>query len=179
MKKNLLFAAAALGLLLGALEVQADDRRGYDRGRGQDRNFNRDNRGFNQPGYNRNWDRRDYDRRDYNRRNVSVNVNINDRWRPAYRPYTYSGIGYSLGFGSWGSGFSAWSAPVIVSPRVVRQPVVVYQNTYVNAAPRGTASTYNSGTSLLRDINGRCFERSYDSFGNETRYELPVSACNF
>lgn len=182
MKKSLLFAIAALGLLLGTLEAQADDRRGFDRGRGQDRNFNRDHRGFNPPGFNRNWNNRNwnnrgYDRRDYSRRNVSINLNINDRWRPAWRPYTYSSFGYSVGFGSWGSGFSAWSAPVVVSPRV-RQPTVVYQNTYVNSAP-ASVSTYGTGTSLLRDINGRCFERSYDSQGVETRIELPPSACNF
>jgi len=58
--------------------------------------------------------------------------------------------------------------------------VVVYQNTYIDATPRGpVTTTLHSGTNLLRDINGRCFERSFDTYGNEIRVELPASACNF
>jgi len=178
--KNLLLVTTALAFVIGATELMADDRRGFDRGRGNDRSWDRGwDRGFNPPGHNSNrWGRTN------NRSRVSINVNVNDRWRPAYRPYNNwntfgSSIGYSVGFGSWGSGFSAWSTPAPVYRQ--RQPVVVYQNTYIDATPRSSVTTtpLRSGTSLLRDINGRCFERSFDNNGNETRVELPATACNF
>lgn len=177
--KNLLLVTTALAFVIGATELMADDRRGFDRGRGNDRSWDR---GFNPPGrsFNNNGNRWS---RVNDRSRVSINVNVNNRWRPAYRPYNNwntfgSGIGYSVGFGSWGSGFSAWSTPAPVYRQ--RQPVVVYQNTYIDATPVSpVTTTLRSGTSLLRDINGRCFERSFDNGGNEIRVELPASACNF
>ena len=35
------------------------------------------------------------------------------------------------------------------------------------------------GRRLLRDLDGRCYERSLDADGNELRTELPSSACNW
>src|SRR5262245_19780065 len=49
----------------------------------------------------------------------------------------------------------------------VPPPVVITQGV---AAP---------GHHLLRDLEGRCYERSTDSAGNELRTELPPSACNW
>jgi len=173
--KNVLMASVALAFAIGATDAIADERRGGDRGRGPDRSFDRGyDRGFSSPGFNTNrWrGRNDRDR-------VSFNININDRWHPAYRPWGWNSFGYNVGFRSWGTGLSVWSGTYPVYRR--QQPVVVYQNTWIDTGPRSTTVpvVINGGTSLLRDINGRCFERSYDRLGNETRVELPTSACNF
>lgn len=36
-----------------------------------------------------------------------------------------------------------------------------------------------AGRSLLKDLQGNCFERSYDSRGRESRVQLPETACNY
>ena len=90
-------------------------------------------------------------------------------------------IGYNNnpGIRSWSNYGSSWSA----APRVItrsRAPVVIYQNNYFNRSGSVTSRLPSqSDTSLLRDVQGRCFEREYDSRGNEMRTELPSSACNF
>jgi hypothetical protein len=87
---------------------------------------------------------------------VSVNLNFGSvipDWR--YRDYQRA----------------TWSAP--------RSTVVVQQNTYINSQPRVVSGSTYSTPSLLRDVNGRCYERSYDSRGNEVRIELSPSSCNF
>jgi len=73
-------------------------------------------------------------------------------------------------------------SPVNAHTRVIyNQPTVVYVNN--NSGNPGHVITQSSErrneSSPLRNINGLCFERSYDSRGLETRVQLPDSACNF
>jgi len=50
--------------------------------------------------------------------------------------------------------------------------VVVRETTTYAPAPA-------TGRHLLRDLEGRCYEREVDSAGNEVRTELPREACNW
>ena len=61
--------------------------------------------------------------------------------------------------------------------------VVIEHNTYISQpVERSSVTTYSSrtsGTSLLRDLQGRCFERVIDRNGNEIRTEIDASECDF
>lgn len=170
---KLLACTAALLLLFGTQTTLADGRRDRDRGHSHYDNHNS----------HRGWDRHDRwnraDRWDRRRDRVSLSVNVGTLWpnytysdwryRDYYRATSGLGVAYT----------TAWGTPVW---GYNNRPVIVHQNTYVNTAPRTrviTRSTRSSGSSLLRDINGRCFERETDRYGNETRSELPAESCNF
>jgi hypothetical protein len=162
--KKLLACTAALLLLLGTQTSFADHRDRWDR---------HDNgRGWAHGRHDRDrWERRDRDFRDH----VSVNLSFGHvlpDWR--YRDYhrATSGVGISY--------TTTWGPPSNVY-RYDSRPVIVHQNTYINEAPRTRVVTRSGRgrTSLFRDITGRCFEREIDGRGNETRTELPASACNF
>ncbi len=171
---KLLTCTAALLLLLGTQTTLADDRHGWDRDRGNS-HYDRDRHDNG-----RGWGRRDRDDRRWNNRrhdhrdNVSVSLSFGNVW-PDYRYRDWNratsglGIAYTTTWGAPGWGYNS------------RRPVVIHQNTYVNEAPRARVVTRSSrsGTSLFRDINGRCFEREIDRNGNETRIELPASSCDF
>lgn len=188
MNKLLACTTTLLLLLLGAEATLADDRNHRDRDRGYDRHDSR--------GYERRDERRDdrYDNRRHDHDNVSFNVNFvnsigyrgvgNHRWREDYRDRRWNNFGVGIGYTTFGvNSFDTWGSPYNAWGYNNRQPVVVYQNTYIdNPAPRTTVITRSaprSGTSLLRDVQGRCFERETDRNGNESRTELPASACNF
>jgi hypothetical protein len=185
-----------------------DDRRGYERDnrgndfrrndntyRNDDARWNGNARRNDSRNDNRNWNR---NRNDRDRDRVSVNLNFGNvagsRFRPYYRDYGYSSFGFGIGYNTLGLGtFNTFSYPYgswgysnfgyDAYHYNQRRPVVVYQNTYIERpATRTTVITRTaprSGTSLLRDVQGRCFEREIDKFGNETRTELPASRCNF
>lgn len=172
--KKLLVPLMLLGLLLGAETALADrdDRRGYDRGHDRDyrssyhNNHNNKGRAWGRRDAQRGWDR--------------------GRWHNDRRGQRDSDVRISLNFGSvlphrhsiFGSGFgSSWNKPARHYNK--RQPVVIYQNTYINRSTPIVSYPSTSGSSLLRDVNGRCYERSTDYRGVETRIELPASACNF
>lgn len=162
--KKLLVTAIAACLMLGSATSFADrdDAKRWSQSR-------HDN------GYHRGWDRGDrWDRRWDNRRrdrdhdHVSINLGFGNSW--GY-PYTGSYFGFGVG------NYSSWH-------NRNRAPVVIYENnTYIErSAPRTTVITRSaprSGTSMLRDVNGRCFERQYDRNGNETRIEVSPAECNF
>jgi hypothetical protein len=169
---KLLACIAALLLLLGTQTALADHRDDWNRGNSH---FDRHDNGRGWDRYDNRWDRRS-DRRD----NVSISLSFGNVWpAPRYNDWRYRdwdratsgvGIAYTTAWGAPGWGYNS------------RRPVIVHQNTYINEAPRTrvvTRSSRSNGSSLLRDINGRCFERETDSYGNETRTELPASACNF
>ncbi|MEY4641918.1 MAG: hypothetical protein RLZZ227_1912 [Pseudomonadota bacterium] len=168
--KKLVAAAAAVLLLLGA-NLSFADRDGWKdhgRGRGHDREWRDNDRGWDH------HDRDDWHRHDRDRDRVSVSLSFGNAWgSPFYRDRSWNGVGVGYDrFDSWGY------------DRRYRnnRPVVVYQNnTYIAPAPRTRVITRSNpaGTSLLRDIDGRCFERETDRNGNERRMELPSSACNF
>ena len=154
--------------------------------------------------YNRNADRHHFDRRIDNRQgarfnngynsrfnnrssNWSVNLNLNSGW-PAYSRGGFGSSYYTAYPYRFGS-YTTIGGLGIVSTRN-RNPVIVEHNTYINnsrpvyAEPYRESEVYTrrspgAGTSLLKDLNGRCFERSHDALGNETRIELPATACDF
>ena len=186
---KLLLTAISVCLLAASSLSLADNRRdsggnhnnswSSDRG-GQFRNDNRrnDNR--------RNNDRRDDNRHVESRSRVTVNLQFGNvrgsRWAPYYRePVRSRSFGYEP-FSNFG--YSSYSYPrsTVIWGGPARQSAII-NNTYVQ--PARTTSTVITrsaapvGSSLLRDIEGRCFEREIDSYGNETRTELPASACNF
>ncbi len=174
---KLLVCTTTLFLVLGTGATLADDRHRGDRDTGYDhRDERRDER---------------YDNRRHDRANVSYNVNFvnsvgfgNQRWRQDYHDRRWNNFGAGIGYTTFGvNSFDSWGSPYSNWGYNNRQPVVVYQNTYIdNPTPRTTVITRSaprSGTSLLRDVHGRCFERETDRYGNETRTELPASACNF
>jgi hypothetical protein len=57
--------------------------------------------------------------------------------------------------------------------------VVVVTDSSRSSVPVHSLSTETYEYSLLRDIHGNCFERSYDNQGREIRVQLPAAACNF
>ena len=117
-----------------------------------------------------------------------------------YRPSRYDGWLVSLNLGSgyssaWygsgvGIGSNYYGAGLGGSPFIPyrnRTSVIVSQPTvvYVNDSSRVTGQVLQESVnvrparSLLRDIHGDCFERTYNRSGRETRIQLPASACNF
>ena len=102
---------------------------------------------------------------------VSLNFNSVPDWR--YRDYQRATSGLGIAYTTtWGAPYNTWN-------RRGGNTVIVHQNTYVNNEPRVVHRSTRNTSSLLRDVNGRCFERNVDSRGNETRIELPASNCNF
>ena len=174
--KKLLACTAALLLLLGTQLTFADHRDGWGRDRDHSRYERHDNGRGNAWGRRDRWDRRGG--RDYRDR-VSVNLNFGSAfpdWR--YRDYRRATSGLGIVYST------TWGAPANVWRYNDRRPVIVPQNTDINAAPRTTTTRVvrrpgRNSTSLFRDLNGRCFEREIDSRGNETRTELPASDCDF
>jgi len=114
-----------------------------------------------------------------NNDNWSVNLNLNSGWS------SYSNLNYRSGFQSWGNPWASYTTIPglgIVSTRPA--PVIIEHNTYITSNPVITGSAYQgsnrrSATSLLKDRYGRCFERRFDALGNETRIEVPATACNY
>ncbi|MGV3590934.1 MAG: hypothetical protein ACO1PZ_04540 [Gammaproteobacteria bacterium] len=165
MNKLIACTAAAVLLVLGAQTASADHRDRWDRGHSH----------YDHPGKGRGWGHGHRNRapvrvRDHD--HVSINLNIGNAvpdWR--YRDYqrATSGLGISYTT-SWGA--PSWN-------RRGGDTVILNQNTYINNEPRVVHRSTRNTTSLLRDVSGRCFERSFDSRGNETRIELPASSCNF
>lgn len=136
---------------------------------------------------------RDWDRRQGFRRNRDTDVSVNiiigaPRARYFDRGYNsiFNTFGYGVGYSSFGGQYYLNHGLGSVYPswnRRQSRPVIIEHNTYIEVPTerRGVTSYRNrqSGTSLLRDINGRCFERHVDIDGYETRIELDASECNF
>ncbi|MES2604190.1 MAG: hypothetical protein V4603_04585 [Pseudomonadota bacterium] len=186
--KTLLKLLLIVPFLFAGTLALADNRsnRGHDNGRHEGWS-NRD-RG--------NWDNRANSRR-RNNDNVSLNVIVGggSRYYPGYNTYnrynnynSFNTFGWGVGYSTFGSSFGSnlyINNSYPYSRRYVdRRPIIIERNTYIERpVNRGSVTTYSnrrdSGTSLLRDINGRCFERYVDSRGNETRTELDASECDF
>ena len=144
---------------------------------------------FYNNGFNRNFSRNNFNTNNrfryfntgnrYRHDNWSVSLNLGSAWVGSS---AYSGIG-GLYYGTsvLGNSYYPYRNRTTV---IYSQPSVVY----VNDSPRvtGRISEYadermsaTPARSLLRDIHGDCYERSYDERGLETRIRLPASACNF
>jgi len=153
--KTLLSLTLLVSLGLFSTATLADHRSNRDHDSEGERRFS--NRG-NPTQHWDNSDRRTTYRRDRDN-DVSVNLIIGTGSRPfqghAYSPWSYRN----------------------------NRPVVIEHNTYIERpAERGGVTTWRNrpiGTSLLRDLQGRCFERVTDRNGNEIRTGLDPSECDF
>ncbi|MEI7949147.1 MAG: hypothetical protein WCI66_02750 [Gammaproteobacteria bacterium] len=102
--------------------------------------------------------------------------------RPHYN--LYPGIGLGIGMGI---GYSAFGAPYYGHPYgypygghyYPSREVIVEHNTYSEQPETSSVPIHRNETSLLRDLQGRCYQRTYDQHGNELRTELDPSDCNF
>lgn len=103
--------------------------------------------------------------------------------RPHVGAYSAIGLGIGLGVG-YGIGYSAFGAPYYGYPYSSwyygpPREVIVEHNTYVEQPSERVYTSRPNETSLLRDLQGRCYERTYDRNGNELRTELDPAECNF
>lgn len=105
--------------------------------------------------------RASWNNRNFRRDNWSVNLNLGNSWYGN----SYS---YGVGYNSWHRPLSTHTTHTRV---IVREPSVV--------VVRDPTQVRHSGRSLLRDLEGNCFERSTDDQGNEVRIQLPDRACDF
>jgi len=106
---------------------------------------------------------------------------------PVYRPHYYSSFGLGVGVG-FALGYPFYGYPYYGSPYYYGSPqeVIVERNTYIEPSDSTTTvireaapAPRASGTSLLRDLQGHCYRRTYDQNGNEQRTELDPAMCNF
>ncbi|HWK55134.1 MAG TPA: hypothetical protein VNR18_12235 [Hyphomicrobiales bacterium] len=130
---------------------------------------------------NRGW--RGHDRHPVVRHVQPYRNHSSDRWSFSLnlgRPY-YASPGLSMGWSNRGrNSFNSFynPRPIVVAPRQPRT-VIIENNTYVTPGTTVTYGSVQGATSLFKDRYGNCYERRYDGYGNETRIELPYSACNF
>ena len=139
------------------------------------------------------WHDREWAGRQDFRRNrdtdVSVNIIVGSPRMRYYNPgynSIFNTFGYGVGYSSFGGQYflDHGIGPLYPSwNQRPRRPLIIERNTYIELPEeRSGITTYRnrpSGTSLLRDINGRCFERHVDGDGYETRIELDAADCNF
>lgn len=156
-----------------------------------DRRSNRDDdtHGYSNRGNSsQHWDNRDRRPTTYRRErdtDVSVNVIIGAgrQYNPGYNSI-FNTFGYGVGYSSFGGQYFL-NQGYPYSPWSYRnnRPVVIEHNTYIEQpVERSGVTTYRnrpSGTNLLRDLQGHCFERVIDRNGNELRTELDPSECDF
>ena len=99
------------------------------------------------------------------------------RYYPHHRHDGFRG-GYLVGGLLLGSllTHALYSAPprevIYVDREPYIPPRVVYRESTVRVVPSG-------GRQLLRDLDGRCYQRTFDANGDELRTELPASRCDW
>jgi hypothetical protein len=156
-------------VLILASSVTLADHRDYNRGN----NWSRSNHDI---GFNRGR----VDRGRIDSWSVGISIGSAPLYRDRYGYSQYNSPGYPFVFNPSLGFINRSSLPYTRGWRQER-PVII-NNTYINSTPtrRVIESTVvPSGTSLLRDRYGRCYERETDGFGNETRRELPATRCDF
>jgi hypothetical protein len=145
----------------------------------------------------RHWNSRNFNTARYSNFNSSrnrfnsyntYNSTYNSTYNPYGNPYRGNGWSVNLNLGNSWNGFSSFYSPLHTQTTRTRviytQPTVVVvdggsrSTSYVNST---TADNYSDTyqRSLLRDLDGNCFERSYDDQGREIRIQLPNEECNF
>jgi len=123
-----------------------------------------------------------------NRDSWSVNLNFGNA------PYR-SGIGSNLQYNNAWNHFTPYPVINTHTRIITSQPTVVYvkesspysvpvvsRSSVSTTTYRSASGSRNSGTAgrnLLKDLQGNCFERSYDSRGRENRVQLPDTACSW
>lgn len=153
------------------------------------------NRGYNNWGYNSfygsRWDRGFY---------RSNRFRGGNYWNVSFGNY-YPRYGYGYG---WGPRYRRWDAGDVVGGIVLGSLItsslnnynynyrdyrtydrVVYRSPPVTSSSRRVITTersdrpINSGRKLLRDLEGRCYEITRNSSGDEVRSELDPSVCDY
>ena len=120
---------------------------------------------------------RDHFRSNDRHSNVRVNIGIG---APIYPRSIFNGWSYGVGYSSFGGQYYLNSGYPYSAYGYSSRPVIIERNTYIEQPSTGRVYTNReTETSLLRDLQGRCFERSYDRNGTELRTELDPSACDF
>lgn len=123
----------------------------------------------------------------YGRHDTHVNISISPRYGRPYAhygaPQIYTGIGLGFGAGWYANQFYGPYDRWDYSPA---RPLVIERNTIIEKRDRDVVedeegSGYERETpasSLLRDLQGRCYERTYER-GVEHRVELDATECDF
>ncbi|MDG2175186.1 MAG: hypothetical protein P8M72_03485 [Gammaproteobacteria bacterium] len=130
------------------------------------------------------WNSQIYNNSRFNNNFNRSRFNTYNTYSPYRNQYRNDNWSISLNLGNSRNSFSNSYAPLntrATQTRIIyNQPNVVV----VTDGSRSTGSVYQTTAktyeySLLRDIHGNCFERSYDNQGRENRVQLPDAACNF
>ncbi len=175
----------SLGLLSTAALADPRSNRNHD---DNDRDRGYSNRGNS----NQQFDNRDRRSNRYRRdRDTDVSVNLiignggryNTGFSNRYNSI-FNTFGYGVGYSSFGGQYNLnYGYPYTQMGYRNNRPIVIEHNTYISQpVERSSVTTYSSrtsGTSLLRDLQGRCFERVIDRNGNEIRTEIDASECDF
>lgn len=139
---------------------------------GRSRNNNYSNRSFFNPGYSRNY--YNYSNRHRGNR-YDAGSFVGGLILGSIFSSSYSNRNFNSSYNrSYNTTYVVRNPPVIHSREVVyvNSPVVYNSQVPVSQAPP-------TGRSLLRDLQGNCFERNIDAQGNEVRVQLEDQACNF
>lgn len=114
---------------------------------------------------------------------VSFSYNDFHPWHRPYRGVRRWDRGDFVGGVVLGSLLSQPVHQRTVERVIYRSPPATRTREVVYAEPRRTSvssvSSVNNRRSLLRDIEGNCFERTTNSAGDEVRVELDPSECAF
>jgi len=106
-------------------------------------------------------------------------------YRPVGYPYPYYGGYYGYPYYHHNNdNHSDWPAYLAGGLIVGALLTNAYNASQTNAYPYPQAAPASpvgsvQGRHLLRDLNGKCYERQSDANGNEMRTELPPSECNW
>ena len=186
----------ALILVLASLSssmVLADSWRGhnYDRHRGNHYSHRYSNYHSNRYNFRSSWDTRYRYGSAYRGNYVSLSFGNYPSWSHGSRYGGYhrsrhdteTFIGGLLVGGLLGSSLQrdysrSYSAP-IVQTRVVSAPRTITTTRVASPVSRVRPALGSSGTRLLRDLQGNCFEISYAVDGTEQRTQLPDGECAF
>lgn len=114
-----------------------------------------------------------------------VNVIVSPRYVRPYTPYRVPHVSTMIGFGvGYGAGWyatrpydrwDAWSTrPVIIE----RNTIIERRDSFEDEQVTRPYERSDSTRRLLRDLQGRCFERTYEN-GVEERVELDAEECDF
>ena len=101
-------------------------------------------------------------------------------YRPVGYPGYYYGAPYYYGHHHNNNNNSDWPAYLVGGAILGSVLTNVYHNSQAQqVAPANQVIASPQGRRLLRDLNGNCYERTTDGYGNELRTELPPSQCNW
>jgi hypothetical protein len=101
-------------------------------------------------------------------------------YRPAYRPY----YGYPYGYYQHKNNNNSNSSVAYAIGGLALGAILMNAYSQSHNQTYAPQQSYQAppapqGRHLVKDLNGKCYERTVDAAGNELRTELPPSACNW